>query len=114
MGLDFSHGDVSFGYFGFHEFRVRLAKTAGYRIVPNPNAVPPELWESDADHPLDALMYHSDCDGEMTPDECLTVAPALEEAVKNWPEYDTDRSRGERLAEAMREAAAANEPLRFR
>lgn len=39
-------------------------------------------WE-DVDNPLVPFLHHSDCDGDLSPEQCATVAPALREAVEN-------------------------------
>lgn len=114
MGLDFSHCDARWGYIGFHRFRLKLARAAGYTIVKGDSLMGPmEVWESEDDQPLDPLLYHSDCDGIISPEDCAKVAPALEAAVKDWPEDDYDRVNALRLAEGMRLAAAKGEDLAF-
>ncbi len=60
------------------------------------------------------LLNHSDCDGELTPDECRKVAPRLRELVNAWSNDDRDKRMALRLADAMEQAAAANENLEFR
>src|SRR3546814_10410785 len=64
--------------------------------------------------PLKPLLDHSDCDGELTPEEGRQVAPRLREVVKAvWPGDCYDRQTGLALADGMDAAAKANEPLEF-
>jgi len=60
MGLDCSHNAFSGAYGAFDDFRSVVAKAAGV-----------DYWGFDAEHGsgLQILMFHSDCDGDLTP-EC--------------------------------------------
>jgi len=70
-------------------------------------------WPSAEKLPLVYLLHHSDCDGELTPEQCRAVAPALRKAVEQWPEDDWDRRKFLQLADGMDAAAEAGEPLEF-
>ena len=59
------------------------------------------------------LLNHSDCDGEITAEECLKVAPRLRHLVEDWHEDDFDKEEFLKLAEGMELAAANGEPLNF-
>lgn len=122
MGLDFSHGDAHFSYGGFAEFRIRLAQEIGLDLHAmegftdshrNTNRNRKPLSWTKVKDAIVPLLNHSDCDGELTVEECLTVAPRLRELVNDWPEDDWDRKRAFELADAMEEAAKANESLEF-
>lgn len=113
MGLDFSHGDVSFAYSGFNRFRTRLAKDIGIDLNSMVGFRGDIPWEQAPRDPLLPLLNHSDCDGELTPEECKSIAPRLREIVNRWTDDPIDRTRGLQLADAMDEAAAAGEPLEF-
>ena len=69
-------------------------------------------WESIKDD-IKPLLTHSDCDGELTPEECAKVAPRLRELVSNWPDDDYDKINALRLAEGMDEAVKSGENLEF-
>jgi len=56
---------------------------------------------------------HSDCDGELSPEDCAQVAPRLLELIKNWPDDDYDKREARVLAEGMLECAEAKEALEF-
>ena len=69
-------------------------------------------WESLSDD-IVPLLNHSDCDGELTPDECRTVAPRLRELVAGWPDDDRDKRQALDLADGMELAATNGESLTF-
>ena len=101
MRADHDTCEAHWSYFGFQAFRLRLARQLfGAGIV--------GLWhdkpETFQQHPLNALLDHGDCDGQLSYEQCKVIAPALREAVKDWGEKDPldyDCSNAIRLAEAM-------------
>lgn len=120
MGLDFSHTDAHWAYSGFGRFREALADHEGIAL-PEMVGFGGHLSWGTVTTPLKPLLDHSDCDGELTPEECSLVAPRLREVIEAlWPNPDLDDVRachdlqaGLALAEGMEAAAAANEPLEF-
>lgn len=118
MGLDFSHADAHWSYGGFMRFRERLAGEAGITLrdmagfatmADNGKQLP---WDA-IDDPIKSLLNHSDCDGDLSPDECKEVAPRLRELVKGWPDDDYDKIHALMLAKGMELAASQKEKLRF-
>jgi hypothetical protein len=94
-------------YSAFNRFRTRLAAEVGIDLDSMKgfglsNARP---W-SEVDDDLVPLLDHSDCDGDLSPEEAKRVAPRLREIVSRWPEDDYDRESGEVLAGLL---AAAGE-----
>jgi len=69
-------------------------------------------WE-DVDHPLRPLLDHSDCDDDLSTEDCAQIAPALREILATWPEDDHDREIVERLAAWMEACAATGRRLVF-
>jgi hypothetical protein len=65
--------------------------------------------------PIVPLLYHSDCDGQLSPTECGSIAPRLRELVEDWEDGETsyDKYNALLLADGMEEAAKRNEPLEF-
>ena len=112
MGLNFSHAEASWSYSGFDEFRHRLALEAGIDLYMMDGFGGDIPFDSIND-PIKPLLDHSDCEGELTPEECATVAPRLRELVSNWDDEDYDKRHALYLAEGMDEAASNNENLRF-
>lgn len=128
MGVNFSHDGPQWDHIGFGRFRKELARHEGIDLDRmegfKPMFVSYERWHpiswNAVDTPLKPLLDHDDHDGELTPDECRTVAPRLREVVKEmWPlgyAFGTDRRTRQRalaLADAMDRAAASGEPLEF-
>ena len=93
MGLDASHGAFDGAYGAFDRFRRAVAVACGGVWPPHP---PGDVFEGVSldDHPntwgysddevpaehvagLTAFLGHSDCDGELTPDECRAVSAFL-------------------------------------
>jgi hypothetical protein len=120
MGIDFSHCDAHWSYGGFNHARTRLAEAVGFVLTDmqgfgtltgqTPGA---RSWDEITD-PVKPLLNHSDCDGELTAEECKAAAPRLREIVSTWDADDYDRLHFEELARGMDAAAEAGEPLEFR
>ena len=78
-------------------------------------------WEAgqydDLSIPINVLMGHSDCDGEIPADACAPLADALEALLVYMPErglYDEARPATVRFIDGLRRASAAGEPVEFR
>lgn len=112
MGLDFSHTDARWGYSGFNNFRRRLAKEIGMDLDAMEGFGGDILFSNFNDDIL-PLLDHSDCDGELTVNECKKVAPRLRELVSDWEEDDYDKQKAISLAEGMELAASQGETLEF-
>lgn len=66
--------------------------------------------------PINVLMAHSDCDGDIPAAVCGPLADELERLLKHMPErgiYDEQRPATERFIRGLRRAAAANEDVEF-
>lgn len=117
MGLDFTanvpQDDDSprWSYSGFNSFRERLAEAINVPLRSMVGFGGDQEW--DADDPIVPLLNHSDCDGELSPDDCGRVSPRLRELIAAWAPDDYDRVQGEKLATMMAECAEAGEPLIF-
>ena len=63
-------------------------------------------------------LNHSDCEGDLSPEECRQVAPRLRELVKSWPDDEEsergwDKRAALELAGDMDACADNAEPLIF-
>ena len=102
-------------YSGFNIFRLELAKLIGMDLMEmkgfsyRPEAIP---WESVPYDPIFPLLNHSDCDGELTPEECSEVYPRLRELLATYP-YEYDRGQGGMLADMMEHCAKEGLTLEF-
>lgn len=123
MGIDFTHTSAQWSYTGFGAFRRALALFEGFELDDMKGFGGDRDWDT-VTTDLVPLLNHSDCDGELTPDECRRVAPRLRQVVDElWPaaravwEVDPNayinRQSGLGLADGMDAAAAADESLQF-
>ena len=99
------HPQWSYG--GFSRFRERLAEAESFRLSDMKGFGGKRQWDT-VTTTLAPLLDHSDCDGEMAPDECRQVWPRLE--VRR-PRPAAGRSRGARRS-LPRAAPAAEEIVR--
>lgn len=133
MGVDFRVSEItltysicpSWSYSGFMRFRDRLLYGFGMNVH--------QLYEShsiklNAAQPLDGpwskvpqglypLINHSDCDGDLSPENCELVADAMEPIVRAWNAGETDegydRMMGLRMVSLMRIASQYSKRLEF-
>jgi len=121
MGLRFSHADAYFSFTTFHEFRRRLAQLAGINLEEMQGYTdPPEAGKpwSEVDDPIVYLLDHSDCDGEISPEECEELAPRLRELLDKWSDESDDgyayfQVNGRQLADGLAICPAMNHSLQF-
>lgn len=120
MGIDFSHSDAHWSYGGFHNFRAMLAEHEGIDLDQMQGSArvgddgPRISWDTVLT-PLKPLLDHSDCDGNLSPEDCAAIAPHLRKVVcEIWTNPDAyDRVSGLELADGMADAAAAGETFEF-
>lgn len=119
MGLNFSHTNAAWPYVAFSRFREALATHEGIDLSHmegfrrHGDDRPRVPWTS-VTTPLVPFLNHSDCDGELTPEECRQVAPRLREVIAAiWPSGHYNHEVGLLLADGMDAAAADGEPLQF-
>jgi hypothetical protein len=136
MGLDCSHDAWRGAYSAFNRWRDTIAKAAGYAVlnVKFDDGMTQETimldwghiteanlygdWEKTPSDPLIVLFVHSDCEGEIKPEQAVPLADALEKLI---PALGGDggghignvRAKTEAFIAGLRLAAAANEPLEF-
>ena len=123
MGLGFSESKASWSYTGFMDFRERLAaeigidlqKMVGFsnRKYHSPDHILGTMpWDKITD-PIKPFLNHSDCEGELSPEDCLIVAPRLRELVADWDEFDYDRQNALILADDMERCGKDGKALIF-
>lgn len=120
MGLDFSHGSAHWAYSGFMRFWEMLAREEGFELREMQGYHGDRAWDT-VQTDLEPLLNHSDCDGELTPQECAQVAPRLREILAKWKEErthdladdDYDVYAGLALCDAMEQCAELGEVLEF-
>lgn len=124
MGLSFQGSEAHWSYGGFNRFRQRLAEKVGLEwpearafISCSPAAREEDnaRWQKlqSLDDPIRDLLCHSDCDGELSPEQCATIAPRLKELVADWDANDFDKMQADLLVQGMLDCAESKEPLEF-
>ncbi|MFI1537733.1 hypothetical protein [Streptomyces anandii] len=87
---DVTSPDVSWSYTGFGVFRRWLAQAEGFGLSEMDGFGGQYLW-SDASTTLAPLLNHADDDGpDLTPSQCATILPRLEEIAQQKPEAGND------------------------
>ena len=122
MGLDVDAAGwtgecARWSYSGFHRFRVRVARLAGIDLDTMETYSGESPW-SGVNDALKPLLHHSDCEGELSPDECATVAPRLAELIARMDgagdtDESYDASQGTILVAMMLHCASQRTPLVF-
>ena len=118
MGLDFHFPRRTYdnaphwSYSGFHRFRARLAEKIALDLEAMRGFGGNRTWDHVAD-PIRLLLNHSDCEGELSAEQCAAIAPRLRELVSDWGDDDFDRYQALLLADAMDVCASTGEPLEF-
>lgn len=95
--MDF-RDEPQWSYGGFNRFRQKLYEEIGGLDLQHGFAT---HFLEYKDNPIIPLLDHSDCDGILTKEQCILVAPQLEEFVMRWPVEDYDRIIGLRLVKMM-------------
>lgn len=133
MGLDVTHGCWNGPYSMFHRWRCALHMLIqvdrgnadpdgldGYERLVIRRDHPTWTWPApyNTGDPLDALMAHSDCDGEIAHAMCAPLADALQGIVdRRMPArglYDMWRPATDRFIAGLRRAHDAGESVEFR
>lgn len=100
----------------FMEWRRQLHRY----VAPNNTNSLEEAWEAgdyrDQSKPINVLMNHSDCDGEIPSEVCGPLADALQEVIERMPKrgtYDQALPATARFIAGLRKAAEAGEAVEF-
>lgn len=139
MGLDCSHDAFHGAYGSFNRFRQAVCYVIGGSYPPH-NKDNLLLWNSDIPpdenqwywgygysvdtHPgLHLFLCHSDCDGEISPEDCIKVAQELEILIPRLKDLGMGHghieSQGgyaavcQKFVDGCKEAAKLGEPLVF-
>ena len=131
MGLSFyvqkaEPAGIGFSYFGFHEFRHRIARSCGFHdCFPGTDTdfYKNDRWkEMEETHPMYSLLSHSDCDGNLHPDDCYLIATHFEIILQEWRtelaknrdiDLENDIDMAEQLAKVMMQCYRHGETLLF-
>ena len=143
MGLDVSHGAFSGAYSAFNRFRQAVCFVLGgsfprhfernedFTFTTDPPTKRSDLDEGivyfgrdlDEDSGLAIFLGHSDCDGEISPDDCVRVADEIEPLLPQLAKLGAGGGHisfaggyaevARKFVEGCRLAASNNEPLTF-
>lgn len=131
MGLDCSHEAFHGAYSAFNRFRRAVSEAIGGSYPPHEDrTLEANAWYwgpgyNEKTHPgLYIFFSHSDCDGEILPEDCVKVADELEQLLPRLDGMGADSGHiardggiGEvtrRFIAGCRFASSQNEPLEFR
>jgi len=113
MGLGFAQSDANWSYSGFMRFRGRLANAINIDLMSMQGFSALGISWNTINDDIVPLLFHSDCDGSLTPDECHTVAIRLAEIIKDWDDDDYDKFQAQLLIEGMNKCYENDEHLEF-
>lgn len=109
MGLDTTHNAWHGAYSRFHRWRVAVANAIGINIDEMEGFGGTKDW--DQNHPLTPLLHHSDCDGDLSVEECKRLIIGLTEIKdKLEPEW---KERAEQFIKGCQDAIEADESIEF-
>jgi hypothetical protein len=109
-------------YGGFMRFRERVAKAVGinlwemegYSEMEKPLGASTKGKEWPGTNPIEDLLNHSDCEGDLDWESCGKIAPILEGIIGAWNDPNNhDTTMGLILVAAMRECAEEEADLVF-
>lgn len=114
MGVSFVRTSAHWSYSGFHDFRERLAKEIGVDLneMDGYAKYQGKSWKGINDD-IAPLLFHSDMDGSIKPEDCKRVAPRLHELIASWDDADDDKHQAMLLMMGMELCAEINKPLEF-
>lgn len=116
MGLDTSHNAWHGPYSSFGNFRKKLAAHIGINLDSMEGFGGDGRWEFIEDD-AKILLSHSDCDGDIQPDDCRKLAIRLRQILPTLPQEENSflsmYAQVETFAKGCELAASKNEILDF-
>jgi hypothetical protein len=120
MWLNFSNCDAEWSYGGFHRFRKRIAEKIGVNLDvmdgfgghPLSESIGSISWDTVEDE-IKLFLNHSDCDGDLSPEECSKIIPRLEFLISEFESTDYDKINAIKLIDCMKGCVANGESLIF-
>jgi hypothetical protein len=113
MGLDTSHNAWHGAYSRFMRFRIAIAKTIGIDLMNMSGFIEEGKSWYEVEDPLKFLLHHSDCDGELSVEECRAIAVRLREIAPKLAGEEDFEERAIQFAKGCEEAVKFNEVLDF-
>jgi hypothetical protein len=118
MGLDTTHGAWNGPYSYFNKFRENISRRVGHELRQFEGfggSVPFDVLKEDD---IRILLDHSDCDGEISAEDCGKLSTRLFELAKEFP-YEPEQSDMPmkllilKFANGCKLAHKRNEPIKF-
>ena len=132
MGLDTTYDCWHGAYSAFTRWRNKLAEVAGYKFYKEGFIDQPLIdwghitqenlygrWKETPNDPLMVLIAHSDCEGEIFPEQAEPLANRLEELLPLLPDDEAGghignwRTKTQQFIDGLRAAAKEDEPVEF-
>lgn len=117
MGLDTTHDAFHGPYSSFNKWRHWLAHQIGINLNDYFGYGGNGTKDIESiDHPLMPLFNHSDCDGELTPEECRQIIKGLKDILSTTPldtSFFSNYWLTERFMKGCIRAANAKENIKF-
>ena len=112
-GTENEDSDAYWAYSGFHRFRKKLAAEIGILNLESMEGYGGSgSWDS-VPSDIIPLLNHSDCEGDISPQDCKRVAPMLRKHIQSWDDGDYDKKMGLALVETMERCAEEDRKLIF-
>lgn len=114
MGLDTTHDAWHGPYSSFNRFRTWIAKQINIELHEMDGFGGSKEWDDSID--LYPLLYHSDCDGELTVEESKRIVKGIDDLMSNLDESQRDEYMIEKLNQFKRGcelAISKNEIIEF-
>lgn len=118
MGLSTTHNCWSGSYSSFARWRSAVAMACGIKLNDMVGFGGGVEWSTIPSRPLNILLDHSDCDGEIRWEDCGPIADDLESILHlldvSEPPSHSHRDDAKQFIAGLREASAAQENVEFR
>ena len=122
MGLDTSHNCWHGPYSSFNRFRHWVAENIGINLDEYIGFGGDKEYGEIENHDLFPFLFHSDCEGDISPDDCKKIADGLDTMLKKVPLVEkigdmywgeNFRSRAVSFRDGCLEAYKAGESVEF-
>jgi malate/lactate dehydrogenase len=113
MGLDTTHNAWNGSYSSFNRWREKLAEKVNIRLRSMDGFGGSVIWDQSANYY--PLLSHSDCDGELTVDECKKTVDFLKSIIDEFqpdPDYGAKEEINQ-FINGCKEAIKLNQSIKF-
>lgn len=111
MGLDTTHDAFHGSYGSFDKMRYWLASQINIDLDEYYGYGPGEKKIESIQHEIMPLLNHSDCDGQLSPDECKKIASGIKKILDEVPYDDSPYSNYQMSLRFMHGCLAASKKI---